>query len=315
MATRSMFTLNTGAEMPAVGFGTWQSKPGEVQAAVSYALQNGYRLVDCAYCYGNEDEVGKGLKEAFESGAGAATVRREDVFVMTKAWATYNTRIEEGLDKSLKSLGLDYVDLYLIHWPVLLNPKGNHDKFPTLPDGSRDVIRDWNHIEAWKQMEALLSTGKVKAIGVCNYSKRYLEELLNHARVVPAINQIENHPSLPQQEIVDLCRARGIHVVAYSPLGSTGSPLFAAEPVVRVAERRGVGPGTVLLSYHVARGNTVLAKSVTPSRIKANLDIVPLDAEDMKLLDDYSAELTRRGELKRYVYPPFGVEFGFPDKS
>ncbi|GJN72311.1 H/ACA snoRNP pseudouridylase subunit [Purpureocillium lilacinum] len=305
------FKLNTGAEMPAVGFGTWQSKPGEVQAAVSYALQNGYRLVDCAYCYGNEDEVGQGLKEAFGSGA----VKRDDVFIMTKAWATYNTRIEEGLDKSLKSLGLDYVDLYLIHWPVLLNPDGNHDKFPTLPDGSRDVVRDWNHVEAWKQMEALLSTGKVKAIGVCNYSKRYLEELLPHAKVVPAINQIENHPSLPQQEIVDLCREKGIHVVAYSPLGSTGSPLFGAEPVVKVAERRGVSPGTVLLSYHVARGSTVLAKSVTPARIKANLEIVPLDAEDMKLLDDYSAELTRKGELKRYVYPPFGVDFGFPDKS
>ncbi|KAL7787934.1 NADP-dependent oxidoreductase domain-containing protein [Trichoderma ceciliae] len=309
MVTTS-FKLNNGSEMPAVGLGTWQSKAGEVQTAVSYALQNGYKLVDGAYCYGNEDEVGEGLKEAF-----AAGVKREDVFVVTKVWATYNTRVAEGLDKSLKSLGLEYVDLLLVHWPVLLNPKGNHDKFPTLANGKRDVIHDYNHADGWKQMEAALQSGKTKAIGVSNYSKRYLEQLLATATVVPAVNQIENHPGLPQQEIVDFCREKGIHVMAYSPLGSTGSPLMGAEPVVKIAEKKGVSAGTVLLSYHVKRGSTVLAKSVTPTRIKANLEIVGLDDEDMKLLNDYSDELAKKGELKRYVYPPFGVDFGFPDKS
>ncbi|KFG82993.1 D-galacturonic acid reductase [Metarhizium anisopliae] len=304
------FKLNTGAEIPAVGLGTWQSKPGEVQAAVSYALQNGYKLVDGAYCYGNEGEVGQGLKEAFTAG-----VKREDVFVVTKVWATYNTRVAEGLEKSLQSLGLEYVDLLLIHWPVLLNPKGNDDKFPTLPDGSRDIIRDWNHVEAWKQMEQVFASGKAKAIGVCNYSKKYLEELLPHAKVVPAVNQIENHPSLPQQEIVDLCNEKGIHVMAYSPLGSTGGPMMSAAPVVKLAEKKGVSPSTILLSYHVARGSTVLPKSVTPARIKANLEIVKLDADDMKVLTDYSDDLTKKGELKRYVYPPFGINFGFPDKQ
>lgn len=147
------------------------------------------------------------------------------------------------------------------------------------------------------------------------YSKKYLEELLPHAKVIPAVNQIENHPSLPQQEIVDLCKAKGIHIMAYSPLGSTGSPLFTAEPVVKVAEKRGVSAGTVLLSYHAARGSTVLAKSVNPDRIKANLQLVDLDADDMKILDDYSNDLAAKGELKRYVYPPFGVNFGFPDKQ
>ncbi|KAK9442321.1 D-galacturonic acid reductase [Metarhizium brunneum] len=304
------FKLNTDAEIPAVGLGTWQSKPGEVQAAVSYALQNGYKLVDGAYCYGNEGEVGQGLREAF-----AAGVKREDVFVVTKVWATYNTRVAEGLEKSLQSLGLEYVDLLLIHWPVLLNPKGNDDKFPTLPDGSRDIIRDWNHVEAWKQMEQVFASGKAKAIGVCNYSKKYLEELLPHAKVVPAVNQIENHPSLPQQEIVDLCNEKGIHVMAYSPLGSTGGPMMSAAPVVKLAEKKGVNPSTILLSYHVARGSTVLPKSVTPARIKANLEIVKLDADDMKVLTDYSDDLTKKGELKRYVYPPFGINFGFPDKQ
>ncbi|KAJ4132694.1 H/ACA snoRNP pseudouridylase subunit [Fusarium falciforme] len=304
------FKLNNGQEIPAVGLGTWQSAPGQVEAAVTFALKDGYKMIDCAYCYGNEEEVGAGLKAAFDAG-----VKREDIFIVTKVWATYNTRCELALDKSLKALGLDYVDLFLVHWPLLLNPEGNHDKFPTKEDGSRDVIRSYNHVDGWKQMEKLPATGKTKGVGVCNYSKRYLEELLPHATIIPAVNQIENHPSLPQQEIVDFCKEKGIHIEAYSPLGSTGGPVMTAEPVVKIAEKKGVSASTVLLSYHVARGSTVLAKSVTPERISANKTIVDLDADDMKLLNDYSDDLTKKGELKRYVYPPFGVDFGFPDKS
>lgn len=169
---------------------------------------------------------------------------------MTKVWNTYSSRVELGLDKSLKALGLDYVDLFLVHWPVGMNPKGNDDRFPKLPDGSRDIVWDHDHVATWKQMEALLGTGKVRGIGVCNYSKPYLEQLLAKADVVPAINQIENHPALPQQEVVDFCKEKGIHIVAYSPLGSTGGPLMQSEAVAKVAERKGVSPGTVLLSYH-----------------------------------------------------------------
>ncbi|KAJ7326485.1 NADP-dependent oxidoreductase domain-containing protein [Mycena albidolilacea] len=304
------FTLNDGNTIPALGLGTWQSAPGEVKAAVSYALQNGYKLVDGAYCYGNEDEVGQGIKEALDAG-----IKREDIFVVSKVWNTYNTRVELGLDKSLKALGLDYVDLFLVHWPLLMNPEGNDDKFPKLPDGSRDIIHSHNHVDTWKLMEKLVATGKVKSIGVSNYSKRYLEQLLPEATIIPAVNQIENHPSLPQQEIVDLCKEKGIHIMAYSPLGSTGGPLLQAAPVVKIAEKHGVSPSTVLLSYHIARGSTVVAKSVTPARIKANLQVIDLDAEDQKALRDYSDALTKEGKLQRYVYPPFGIDFGFPDKS
>lgn len=246
------FPLNSGQKMPAVGYGTWQAAPGVVAEGVYHALKSGYRLLDCAYCYGNEAEVGQGLARAISEGV----VKRADVFVVTKVWATYNTRVQLGLDKSLKNLGLDYVDLFLVHWPLLMNPEGNDDKFPKLPDGSRDIIREgYHHTDTWRQMEALVDpaqgAGKqARAIGVCNYSRRYLEELLKTAKVVPAVNQIENHPALPQNDIVGLAKEKGIHIMAYSPLGSTGGPLFKEEVVTKIAQKHGVEPATVLLSWH-----------------------------------------------------------------
>lgn len=236
------------------------------------------------------------------------------------------------------------MDLFLVHWPVAMNPKGNDDRFPKHADGSRDLVLDWSHVETWRGMQKLLKGGKVKAIGVANYSVQFLEELLKGegVDVVPAVNQIENHPSLPQQEVVDFCKSKGIHVTAYSPLGSAGSPLISAAPVVEVAKSRGVAPATVLLSWHrksllsplfhfpldillfplntwlinttVARGSSVLAKSVTNERIKANKELITLEAGDLKILDDYAADLEKSGKVVRYVYPAFGVQFGFKDQ-
>ena len=159
----------------------------EVKDAVAHALKSGYRHVDAAFVYGNENEVGDGLKEAFSCG-----IKREDIFVTSKLWNTYHRKPEECLDEGLKRLGLDYVDLYLIHWPVPMNPNGNHPLFPKHPDGSRDLDTELSHVQVWKNMEALLKTGKTKAIGVSNYSKKFLEELLADCQVVPAANQIEN---------------------------------------------------------------------------------------------------------------------------
>ncbi|KAJ6179537.1 hypothetical protein N7519_009998 [Penicillium mononematosum] len=311
-ACDTRFKLNTGAEIPALGLGTWQSQPGEVARAVFHAIKVGYRHIDAALCYGNENEVGQGIKEAIDAGI----VKREDLFVTTKLWCSYHARVEEGLQQSLTDLGLDYVDLYLMHWPLAMNPKGNHNLFPKLADGSRDIVHSHSHVTTWKSMEKLVGTGKVKAIGVSNYSVKFLEELLPQATIIPAANQIENHPLLPQQEIVDFCNKAGIHITAYSPLGSTGSPLFTAEPIVAVANKRGVTPATVLLSWHIARGSSVLAKSVTPARIEANrADLIHLDAEDLATLRKYSDDLQAEGKLQRFVYPPFGVNFGFPDKQ
>ncbi|KAH7399171.1 NADP-dependent oxidoreductase domain-containing protein [Phaeosphaeria sp. MPI-PUGE-AT-0046c] len=300
--------LNTGATIPALGLGTWQSAPGEVKKAVIHAIESGYRHIDCAFCYQNEDEVGEALQDVISRGI----VKREDLFITSKLWCTFHTRAEEGLQKSLDLLKTDYLDLYLMHWPVPMNPNGNHFLFPKLADGARDIDHSLTHVQTWQNLESLIKShpDKVKAIGVANYSVKYMEKLLAKATIVPAVNQIENHPQLPQQEVVDFCKEKGIHVTAYSPLGSTGSPLFKDEVVLECAKKHGTGPGAVLLSYHLARGSSVLAKSVTPSRIDENKNLIQLDGEDMQKLE----AIHKTTGLTRYVYPPFGVNAGFPDK-
>lgn len=274
---------------------------------MAHAIKSGYRHIDCAYVYGNEKEVGEGIKRGL---ANSPQISRSDLFITTKLWCTYHNRVQENLDISLSLLGLDYIDLYLMHWPVAMNPTGNHEKFPKLPDGSRDLVRGRSHIDTYKDMEKLLRTGKVKAIGVCNYSAMYLEELLSNARIIPAVNQIENHPLLPQSEVVKLCKRHCIHVTAYSPLGSSGSPLMHQEEVIHIAKENRVNPSSILLSYHIARGNSVLAKSITPSRIDDNRKILKLSAVDMQKLDNISSS-----GVTRFVYPDFGINFGFPDKQ
>ncbi|RYO10723.1 D-galacturonate reductase [Alternaria tenuissima] len=300
--------LNTGATIPALGLGTWQSAPGEVKKAVVHAIESGYRHIDCAFCYQNEDEVGEALQDVISRGI----VKREDLFITSKLWCTFHTRAEEGLQKSLDLLKTPYVDLYLMHWPVPMNPKGNHPLFPKHEDGSRDIDTSITHQDTWKNLENLIKShpDKVKAIGVSNYSVKYMEKLLAKATIVPAVNQIENHPLCPQQEVVDFCKEKGIHITAYSPLGSTGSPLFKDEVVNEVAKKHSVTPAVILLSYHLARNSSVLAKSVTPSRIDENKKLISLDGEDMEKLE----KIHKEKGIPRCVYPPFGVNAGFPDK-
>ncbi|RMZ75824.1 hypothetical protein DV737_g5122, partial [Chaetothyriales sp. CBS 132003] len=301
-----LFKLNTGASIPALGLGTWQSPEGEVRKAVAHAIKVGYRHIDCAYVYGNEKEVGQGIADGLKE----AGISRADLFVTTKLWCTYHTRVEENLNKSLESLGLDYVDLYLMHWPVPMNPNGNHENFPKLPNGARDLLDNHSHVDTYKSMEKLLAGGKTKAIGVSNYSNKFLEELLPKVDVVPAVNQIENHPLLPQHDVVDFCQSKGIVVTAYSPLGSTGTPLMNDERVVKLAKEKSTSTGSILLSYHIARGVVVLAKSVTPSRIEENMKIAKLSPEDLAYLN----EISKNG-VTRLIYPDFGVNLGFPDKQ
>jgi glycerol 2-dehydrogenase (NADP+) len=301
MSAPSSIKLNTGASIPTVGLGTWQAKPGEVQQAVSHALKSGYKHIDCALCYQNEDEVGQGIKDS--------GVPREDIFLTSKVWCTYHDRVEECLDVTLKSLGTDYLDLYLIHWPVRTVENGTAKLFPTKPDGSRNIDWEWKQAETWKQMEALLAKGKVKAIGVSNFSEILLKELEKTWKVVPAVNQVEIHPYNPELSLKKYCDSKGIVVEAYSPLGSTNSPLHADPELKKIAEKYNVQLATVLLSWLANKGIVVLPKSVTPSRIEANQKLIALDAEDVQKLD----HLAKDGKQRRVNSPPWGTDFGFPD--
>ncbi|KAK4698205.1 hypothetical protein P7C70_g8080, partial [Phenoliferia sp. Uapishka_3] len=291
---------NTEYKIPALGLGTWQSAPGEVKIAVEHALKSGYTHIDCAYAYANETEVGEGIR--------ASGVKREDIFITSKLWCSFHSRVEQNLDLTLKDLGVDYLDLYLMHWPVPLNPNGNDPKFPKLPDGSRDIDHSWTVAQTWKQMEDVLATGKVKAIGVSNFSEAFLEDLKKTWVVPPAANQIELHPYLPQHALVKYLHDNKITPQAYSPLGSTASPLLKDPVILQIAEKYGVSAGTVLLSYPLARKVVALPKSVTPKRIEDNIKVIQLDAEDVKALNDIHKTTTIR-----FVKPEWNVDLKFDD--
>ncbi|KAH9836297.1 Aldo/keto reductase [Rhodofomes roseus] len=298
--------LNNGVEIPILGLGTWQSKPNEVTNAVEHALKEvGYRHIDCAWAYGNEKEVGEGIRKS--------GVPRSEIFITSKLWSTHHQRVEAALDETLANLGTDYLDLYLIHWPVHLNPNGNHPSFPTLPDGKRDVLYDWKIKDTWAQMEAVLKKGKVRAIGVSNVSKRILEtELLPYATVVPAVNQLEIHLYNPQHNLLEYLRSKGIVAQAYSPLGSTNSPLLSDETATEIASKHGLQTPDVLLGYLVAKDIVTLPKSVTPARIASNYTgalaaASKLTKEDIEKLDGVAAA----GKQKRLITPPWPVDLGF----
>ncbi|KAJ5106770.1 hypothetical protein N7456_003445 [Penicillium angulare] len=301
MSLPTHIKLNTGAQIPAVGLGTWRSEPGQVRQAVSFALKNGYTHIDAALIYGNEHEVGQGIKDS--------GVPREKIFITSKLWNTHQPNAAEGLQKTLDALGTDYLDLYLIHWPVRLVPNESNQLLPVNPDGTRCVDRSWDQSETWRQMEELYNSGKVKAIGVANWSIPYLEELKKTWTVVPAVNQVELHPFLPQHALKDWCDKHGIQLEAYSPLGSEGAPLMSDSKIQEIAKKNGVSAATVLISYHVNRGVIVLPKSIKESRIVSNSEVIPLSSDDMKILNGLAAQ----GKAKRINTPLWGWDLGFDD--
>ncbi|KAH8655832.1 protein GCY [Xylariales sp. PMI_506] len=301
MSATPSFKLSTGAEIPAVGLGTWRSEPGAVRRAVEYALRDGYRHIDAALIYGNEDEVGLGIKDS--------GVPREDIFITGKLWNTHQPNAAEGLAKTLEALGVDYLDLYLVHWPVCLVPNETSELLPVNTDGTRSVDRSWDQGETWRQMEELYKSGKVKAIGVANWSIDYLEELRQTWTIVPAVNQVELHPFLPQHELREYCKKHGILLEAYSPLGSEGAPLTSDPEIQQIADKYSVPVATVLISYHTSKGVVVIPKSVNEKRITSNRKVIQLHKDDLELLDGLAA----KGKAKRLNTPLWGFDLGFPD--
>jgi len=269
-ATSKTYKLNTGAEIPAIGLGTWQSGPNEVEKAVEIALKKGYRHIDTALAYGNEAEVGRGIKNS--------GVPREEIWLTTKLDNPWHSRVTEGIDSSLKSLGTDYVDLYLMHWPSSTDPKDLKKHLP-----------DWNFIDTWREMQKLPATGKVKNIGVSNFGIKNLEKLLNDpsCKIVPAVNQVELHPNNPSPKLVAYNTSKGIHSTGYSCLGSTNSPLYKDPTLLDLAKEKGKTPQQVLLAWGIQKGWSVIPKSVNAERIEKNfeLDGWNLTDEEVKKLD------------------------------
>jgi diketogulonate reductase-like aldo/keto reductase len=248
-------TLNNGVRMPQLGFGVWQVPDTEAAAAVSSALEAGYRSIDTAAIYQNEKGTGQALA--------AAGLPREELFVTTKLWNAdqgYDSTLR-AFDASLDKLGLDHLDLYLIHWPT----------------PGRGLYPD-----TWRAFEKLYADGRTKAIGVSNFPVAQLQHLLDSGSTVPAVNQIELHPNLPQAELRAFHAAHGIATEAWSPLGQ-GKGLLADPALAALAAKHGRTPAQVVLRWHLQLGNVVIPKSVTPSRIRENLDVFgfELDADDL----------------------------------
>ncbi|KOG55337.1 oxidoreductase [Streptomyces griseoflavus] len=245
-------TLNNGVVMPQLGYGVWQVPDDEAFTAVGNALEAGYRSIDTAAIYGNEEGTGKALA--------ASGIARDELFVTTKLWNDaqgYDSTLR-AFDESLNKLGLEYVDLYLIHWP--LPAQGTF-------------------VDTYRAFEKIYEEGRAKAIGVSNFQPAHLERLLGETSVVPAVDQIELHPRLQQAEARAFHARHGIATEAWSPLGQ-GKDLLTDATVTRIAEKHERTAAQIVLRWHLQLGNVVIPKSVTPSRIKENIDVFGFELDD-----------------------------------
>jgi diketogulonate reductase-like aldo/keto reductase len=266
----NIVTLNNGVKMPQLGFGVWRADDSQATVAVSKALEVGYRSIDTAMIYRNEHGVGKAIQES--------SIPREDLFITTKVWNN-DQGMENTLcayEKSLERLGLDYVDLYLIHWPT---PK--YDRY----------------VDTYKALEKLYQEGRVRAIGICNFDIVHLERILTECDIKPVLNQIECHPYFNQKEMKDFCAKHNIFVEAWSPL-EQGGTVLQDSIILKIAEAHGKSSAQTVLRWHLQNNTIVIPKSVTPSRIEENLNVFDfvLTQDEMEEIDQLNRNL-RRGKI------------------
>lgn len=274
-------------QMPAIGLGTWKARGEEVKNAIKEAIHAGYRHIDTAAVYENESEIGDALAEIFSEGK----VKREDVFITSKLWnnAHEKDRVIPALQDSLKKLRLDYLDLYLIHWPVAFKAGVG---FPEKPS-DYIPLENCPIIETWQQMESAKSQGLVRHIGVSNFSVKKLKDLISKARTKPEVNQVELHPLLQQNELLQYCRQEDIMLTGYSPLGSgdrivamkdANEPSLMEIDVIRqIASKKRTTAAQVLIAWHLSRNCSVIPKSSSKNHIIANIEAgnLSLDKNDL----------------------------------
>jgi len=289
-------TFKNGDKMPALGLGTWKSNPGEVYDAIRIAIRLGYRHFDCAAAYQNEDEIGKAFSDAFKQG----DVKREELWITSKLWNANHLKkdVIPAFEKTASDLQLDYLDLYLMHWPVALKPgtgfPNSADQFIPISEAPLD--------ETWTEMEKIYESGRVKHLGVSNFNITTLDGLMKNAKVMPEMNQVEMHPFLAQEKLVKHCQDNGLHLTAYSPLGSGDRPaerILSTEPklmedttIQKIAEVHSVTPAQILLAWQVNRGVAVIPKSTNEGRLKLNLESaeIKLSDEEMKSINSIETD-------------------------
>ena len=316
-----MTTITVGNEqMPAVGLGLWKiDRPDTAQAVVD-AVEAGYRHLDSASDYGNEKETGDGIAAAIAAGH----CSREDLWVTSKLWNTYHRRehVRPACERTLSDLGLDYLDLYLIHFPIATKYVDFADRYPAEwiydPDSDNPQMEvDFVPLaETWAGMEELVDAGLVKQIGVCNYTSGLLLDLMAYSRIKPAMLQIESHPFLTQEKLIRLAGDLGLAVTAFSPLGAlsyvqldmatAADTVLTAAPVLAAAERVGRTPAQVVLRWGVQRGTSIIPKTTKPERLRENLAIF-----DFELSDDEMAAISALNQNRRFNDPGVFCEEAF----
>ncbi|KAF4112269.1 aldo-keto reductase family 1 member A1-B isoform X1 [Onychostoma macrolepis] len=307
MSMNDFAVLSTGRKMPLVGLGTWKSEPGQVKQAIIWALQSGYRHIDCAPIYGNEPEIGEAFQEMMGPEKG---IRREDVFVTSKLWNTkhHPDDVEPSLLKTLKDLKLEYLDLYLIHWPYAFQ-RGD-TSFPRKEDGTL-LYDNIDYKLTWAAMEKLVGKGLVRAIGLSNFNSRQIDDVLSVASVKPTVLQVESHPYLAQVELLAHCRDRGLVMTAYSPLGSPDrawkhpeEPVLLEEPAIAaLAKKYNKTPAQIIIRWQTQRGVVTIPKSITQSRIKENIQVF-----DFTLEPEEMNQVTALHRGWRYIVPTITVD-------
>ncbi len=277
--------LATGVDIPQLGFGTWQLAPNLAKAAILEAIQIGYRHIDCAWIYGNEAVIGEALAEAFAKGV----VKREELFITSKLWNSHHAVVDvkKACVESIKRLGCDYLDLYLMHWPIefksnVLMPETDADYVP---------LTEIPLAQTWQAMETLTADGLVRQLGVSNFSVQKLKSLLSTCKIQPVMNQIEMHPLLQQNAMLDFANANQLCLTAYSPLGSGQHPnqpvLLETPTIIDIAKQHAATPAQVSLAWALQRGTIAIPKSANSARIQENFNSqsLQLSADDIKQIN------------------------------
>ncbi|VDL62814.1 unnamed protein product [Hymenolepis diminuta] len=285
-------------EIPYLGFGTYKLAAEDVVPALSAALEVGYRHIDCAHLYLNEEEIGNALQDWFKSGK----LKREDLFITSKLWNTYHRPdlVKGACLKSMERLKVSYLDLYLIHWPVAYKPGDNI--LPVCENGK--VLFDKSDlVMTWKAMEELVKEGLVRHIGISNFNERQIQRIIDEAAIKPVMLQIESNPHFPNQNLINFAREHGILSTAYAPLGSPYREIqdrpyrLIEEPIIlKIAKKHGKTPAQVIIRNGIQRGVCVIPKSRTPERIRENFQVF-----DFELTEDEMKEIETLGIYERQI--------------